>query len=140
MPYFDVLDALQATLETDPLPHMGVSQGDYDTFNESHEYVVVLDYDGLAAERALLAPGNEYNWSILCTLGVQYEHGKQAHDDIARLRQHCLDRVGAHPDLSRELLQVQTVAGQSIPDEIEFGGLNWAAEVLTFTVQELAVY
>ena len=135
-----VVDSLQAVLETGVPNGVVISQGDYDLFNQSHSGVVVLDYAGLRQVRATLGAGYERSWDIAATIGIVVTHPKQVHDDIAALRQHCLDTVGRDPDLSQELLQIEDVSGNLVPEDIEAGGNNWRMEILTFTVKELKIY
>lgn len=141
MSYGTVIDALESRIETTPLALMEVAQGDYDVFNESHAYVVILDYAGMSAERAELGPSFYHDWQIEITLGVPFTSPKAAHDDMATLRQHVLDRIGAVPRLGLStVVQCMVQRGQSLPDTIAFGGNNWQMETLTVNVREIAEY
>lgn len=142
MSYATVLSALKTTLDAALLSNMEVSEGDYDSFNESHEYVVVLDYGGLRGERAEIGKSFFHDWEIQATIGVQVTHAKQAHDDIATLRQNVINTVSSAPRLGipQTVVQAYVSRGEPVPNFIEWGGNNWQMEMLTISVREISEY
>ena len=135
-----VIDSLQAVLETDAPDGLDVNQGNYDELNKSHKYLAILDYGGLGDERATFGPGYQRDWQVEVGIAVQFQHARQSHDDLAVVRQHCLDAVGKNPSLGQELLQFRSVVGEKVEGLIGAEHNNWRGEVLTFTIRELEIY
>ena len=142
MTYKTVVNAMEALIPQGSLPELqpgDVAQGDYDLLNESHKYVVILDFGGLDFERAKFGSGYSDAWDILLTLAVPLTTSKQAHDDMADLRQEILTQIRTNPSLTQETVQINAGRGAELPDVIEWGGNSWLIEELRFVVQELLV-
>ena len=116
--------------------------GDFDIFNGSHRWAVVLDYFNLEGVRAEFGASFEHTWEIEVTLGVPMTNIRKMHDDLASLRDHLLVRIGTTPDLAiaSNLVNAEVIRGESIEDLIEWGGTNWQFETLTVAARELVEY
>ncbi len=112
--------------------------GDYDIFNGSHKWAVVIEYNGLEGTRAEIGPSYEHTWDLQITLGVQAGNMKQMHDDMASLRDYVITQVGATPNLGLGgEVNAEIIRGEALEDLIEWGGQNWQFETLTVAAREL---
>ncbi len=115
--------------------------GDYDIFNGSHKYAIVLDYFNLEGERAEIGASFFHVWEIELTLGVPFQEARQMHDDMSVFRNHILTLIGTTPNLGLSgTVSAEVVRGEAIEDLIEWGGSRWQFETLTVAARELVEY
>lgn len=146
MSYETVVNAIKTVILSDAsMPDFDENDvliGDYDMFNGSHRYGVVIDYAAMKGERAEMGSSFYHDWTIQLTLGVPFTTAQRAHDEIMALREHVMGRIGANPqlDIASNLINAEVAAGNSMDDLVEFGNGIWMMETLTVAVRELREY